>query len=343
MRLAIICLMCMGSVLFGEPSYTLCIDGGGSKTALQVLDETGRSVPLYTNIDSSVEEVRTTCSNINTIGVEGLRTVLKKLFADVRLQKTGRPLLDLLPNCQIIAGLAGAKPPASKAAIGSVFEELGGSADHICVLSDIEVALASFDANGAIMIAGTGSICMGKKDGTFCRVGGLGRVLGDEGSGYEIGLHAIRDAVAHEYGWGKPTALTELLKKSFGVQELQTIVPKINRGEITPGTIAGCAPLVFQQAHEHDAVAVELIDGAARNLGFLLGTLLKNSSLSNCEVHLLGGLFKSPYADEFIQKILTSTIDVVGEDRHITIVNDAYKNVAVEYARRQIVSAQKVE
>ncbi len=41
---------------------------------------------------------------------------------------------------------------------------------------------------GSILIAGTGSIMFGKDEaGEIHRVGGFGRFIGDEGSGYRIG------------------------------------------------------------------------------------------------------------------------------------------------------------
>src|SRR5262249_44287600 len=71
---------------------------------------------------------------------------------------------------------------------------------------DLETALTA-SARGAredpgmrvLVVSGTGSSCYGKTaDGRQIKVGGWGHLLGDKGSGYEIGLRALK-AVAYYY------------------------------------------------------------------------------------------------------------------------------------------------
>ena len=188
------------------------------------------------------------------------------------------------------------------------------------------MALQLINGEGIILIASTGSICLGKKDDKLVRVGGLGRILGDEGSGYQIGLLALKASIAEEYGWGTPTTLTPALKELFQVTELKTLIPKINRVEIPASQIAACAPIVFSHAFElEDQVAAEIIELAADHLGYLLRTMLQKSQLSNCEVHLWGGIFKNIHSEAFIQKILERT----PSDRNITIINRSLDNAAI--------------
>ena len=62
------------------------------------------------------------------------------------------------------------------------------------VESDARIALeGSFSGKeGSILIAGTGSIMFGKDEaGEIHRVGGFGRYIGDEGSGYRIRKNRI--------------------------------------------------------------------------------------------------------------------------------------------------------
>jgi N-acetylglucosamine kinase-like BadF-type ATPase len=323
---------CIRRVPYSEHPYTICLDGEGSKTALQVLDQEGHQILLHRN-NISAKSVETTGSNINTIGLKGIQTVLKNLFDDVRVQQRDeKRLIDLLPYCQVIAGMAGAKDPRNKAAITSLFVEWGVPLDKICIMSDAECALGLFEGRGVILIGGTGSVCLGKTDSRSWQVGGLGKVLGDEGSAYNIGIQALRAAMADECGWGAPAALTQALRDFFKAHELRTLIPKIQRGEMGPSVVASCAPLVFKLAHENDAIAITIIDQAAKDLGFLLGTLVKISALSDCEVHLWGGLFTSSYADEFTQKVMHSAMCIVGDNRRLQTVNKSRENVAVQYA-----------
>ena len=53
--------------------------------------------------------------------------------------------------------------------------------------------------DGGIVIAGTGSVGLAMVNGREFRIGGYGFPISDEGSGAEIGLHAIRLALrAHD-------------------------------------------------------------------------------------------------------------------------------------------------
>ena len=56
------------------------------------------------------------------------------------------------------------------------------------------------------------SYCYNKKTNELNRVGGWGYVLGDEGSGYDIGRQALVAIMKSYDGRGKSTQLTEALK-----------------------------------------------------------------------------------------------------------------------------------
>ena len=71
-------------------------------------------------------------------------------------------------------------------------------APRVVVLSDVEAAyLAALGAvPGVLLLAGTGSIALGRdRRGRFGREGGLGPLLGDDGSAFSIGRAWLRDAV----------------------------------------------------------------------------------------------------------------------------------------------------
>lgn len=318
----------MPPFLYGESQYILCIDGGGSKTLLQIVDERGELVSLIKD-ETKTNTVKSTASNIHTVGVEGIRSVLHNLFENVKIEKDNKDLIDILPSCQVVAGMTGLGLPKNKQIVSSLFEEWGISKDRIFVTSDAELALQLIDSEGIILISGTGSICFGKKDQVLFRVGGLGRILGDEGSGYQIGLQALKAALAEEYGWGPPTSLTPTLKEFFKENDLKNLIAQINQGKMLPSKIASSAPLVFEKAWEKDSIAEEIINQAADDLGRLLAIQLKISLLSNCEVHLWGGIFKSNYANDFIQKVIDHA---ACKDRNVKIINNSCKNPALLFA-----------
>jgi N-acetylglucosamine kinase-like BadF-type ATPase len=331
------CLLLMAVSLYGNQDYILCIDGGGSKTILQVIDQDGQVIHLIRD-GKSCNRVETGGSNINNVGVEGVRAAFHSLFENVTVGEEQKELIELIPHSCIVAGMAGAALPKNKQAITSLLGEWGLKPESITVLTDADVALQLIEGDGMILIAGTGSICLGKKDQALFRVGGLGRILGDEGSGYQIGLQALRAALAEAYGWGTPTSLTPALKELFDIPDLKILVAKVNLGEISPSKIASITPLVFDKAEEKDGVAEGIINCAAKNLSDLLATMLKNSRLSHCELHLWGGVFKSAYADAFIQKILEQ---LPGDRENLTIINRSRYNAATLFASKYLLPQQK--
>lgn len=71
-------------------------------------------------------------------------------------------------------------------------------APRVVVISDVEAAyLAALGAiPGVLLLAGTGSIALGRDArGRWTRAGGLGPLLGDDGSAFSIGRAWLRDAV----------------------------------------------------------------------------------------------------------------------------------------------------
>lgn len=316
-------LLSLMPALYGESQYILCIDGGGSKTALQVLDQKGQVVPLTHN-ERQIKTYFAGSSNINTVGVEGVREVFHALFNDVFIGK--KNLADLISDCSVVAGMAGIG--SSRETITMLFEEQGVS--RLSLMSDAELALQLVEGEGIVLISGTGSICFGKKGQDLFRVGGLGRVLGDEGSGYQIGLQALKAALAEEYGWGITTSLTPGLKEFYDVSDLKSLIRQIHSGEISPSKIASYAPFVFEKAFEKDKAAEEIIHKAANDLSNLLIEMLKISHLSNCEINLWGGVFKGARADAFIQEIVDQL------PAQFKIINRSQENAAALFASKYL-------
>lgn len=127
------------------------------------------------------------------------------------------------------------------------------------VTTDAELArAAAFGAGaGVLLIAGTGSIAIGRDaQGTARRAGGLGWRMGDQGSGYWIGQHALEAVGAMHDGLGPATRLTEALCAAAGVQGIAGLVRWSTTA--TPAAVAALAPATLQAADLGDAVATQL-------------------------------------------------------------------------------------
>lgn len=289
-----------------DAEYIICLDGGGSKTELQVLDKNGVVLSLKSK-DLISDRVYASGSNINTVGDDGIQAVLLTLLNETMFENTTVSLASIVKNGAIVGGFAGAETQEAKESITNLIKKFGFNANTIVVAGDAEVALEFADDNGIILISGTGSVCFGRKQEKSLRVGGLGRLIGDEGSGYQIGLAGLKAALEDEYGWGKPTTLKEAIKKHFNFTEIKNIIRPFHRGEVSPARIAALAPIVFRHGEEGDFCATNIIDTMARNLSALLTTMIQQGQFSCCPLYFLGGTFKNKNADQFIKKIIDTT------------------------------------
>jgi glucosamine kinase len=138
--------------------------------------------------------------------------------------------------------------------------------------------------DGGIVITGTGSVGLAMINGQQFRIGGYGFPISDEGSGAEIGLHAIRLALrAHDRRLSF-TPLARDLMDRFNNDPF-AVVAWTDRATATE--FASFAPRVFQHADEGDPLARRIVTNAARQVGALARRL---QALGAKRVSLLGGL-----------------------------------------------------
>jgi N-acetylglucosamine kinase-like BadF-type ATPase len=154
--------------------------------------------------------------------------------------------------------------PGVKEWITEVFHNFGVEQSE--VVGDEFIALdgAFKGGPGILQIAGTGSNCIGRApDGGRESAGGWSSRLGDEGSGYWIGLHAVRRAL-NALDREEPTRVLETVGRIWGTKTLEELV---NLGDSTPGPdFAALAPAIDQLAEEGDAVALGVLKQAAKDL-----------------------------------------------------------------------------
>jgi len=141
---------------------------------------------------------------------------------------------------------------------------------------------------GAVVLAGTGSFAMGaNRAGEWASVGGWGPILGDEGSGYWIGLQALRAVILAWEGRAPQTMLTPLLLGHLGLTDVAALRPRIYGERQTQRTISGLVPLVAQAADAGDAPAAAIIAEAGRALASLGVTVVRRLALDSPDYALV--------------------------------------------------------
>ena len=172
------------------------------------------------------------------------------------------------------------------------------NAKHYVITHDAFVALMGATAGepGVVTIAGTGSIAFGRnREGKTARAGGWGYAFGDEGGGFDIVRQALRAALRYEEGWGPKTALREALLSSAGATSANDLLHRYYTDEYPRERVAAFSRLVDRVARDGDAVAREILLGAAQQLA-TLATAVRAQLFddgANCSVSYLGGAFRS--------------------------------------------------
>ena len=228
-------------------SAVLGIDGGGTHTRASIVS--GDKTLAFAE-SGSIKRLRVGAE----VAEANLRCVLTEVF-------TASGVREVRAAC---VGVASATMPGVPEWIQAVFCDFG--INRFEVVGDEVIALdAAFKGgSGILQIAGTGSNCIGRApDGRRESAGGWSSRLGDEGSGYWIGLHAIRRALsAHDRE--EPTRILDTVGQIWGTKSLDELV---NLGDSTPGPdFAALAPAINQLAEEGDLVARGVLAQAAADL-----------------------------------------------------------------------------
>jgi glucosamine kinase len=141
--------------------------------------------------------------------------------------------------------------------------------------------------DGGIVIVGTGSVGFAVVGAREVRVGGYGFPISDEGSGADLGLHAIRMALRAYDERAVGTSLTRDVMIRFHNDPFEAVAWM---DHATATDYATFAPLVMRHADAGDPVARRIIREAAEQIDELVRRL---SECGAPRVALLGGLATS--------------------------------------------------
>lgn len=230
--------------------YAIGIDGGATKTRVAVKEGMDGEVIFDESFPSS---------NYNNIGVQGIGQVFRSIYETLahRLGAKG------LEEAVLVMGSAGIDRPQDASVYLTELMKSGFRCP-IEVYNDAYIALIGGNGgrHDALLIAGTGSICLGiSRKGTEVRTGGWGALMGDEGSGYRIGIRSISAAMRAYDGIDGNTALLKELLDFYKLDSPEAFVDLVYPSGVIPvREIASCAPVVLTQYEKGDSAAVEIIE-----------------------------------------------------------------------------------
>jgi N-acetylglucosamine kinase-like BadF-type ATPase len=233
----------------------LGVDGGGTKTRFALVDRSGRLL--------AQAQLGTTYHP--HIGLDGVREVLASGIATV-LQQAGAgserlgfaffglpahgedsrvtPLLDAIP--QAILG----------------HRRYACDNDMVCGWAG---SLGCQD--GINIVAGTGSIGYGQRQGRSARAGGWGEAFSDEGSAYWIAMQGLNAYSRMSDGRLPKGPLHAILNEQLKIeQDLDICAHVYGAQAYARGELAQLSPLIAKAAQQGDAVAANIFAQAGREL-----------------------------------------------------------------------------
>jgi len=265
-------------------SIYLGIDGGGSKTAFLLIDDSGRVLAAHTEGPAYYLE----------IGWEAMRAMLARGIA-ATLQHAALPLARLdftfvgLPAYGEDSRLLGAFDAAASPPLQMERYRCGN--DALCGWAG---ALAGQD--GISVVAGTGSIAYGEFEGRTARAGGWGELFSDEGSAYWIAREGLNLFSRMSDGRTPRDALYDLLRHHFGLRsDLDLCAAIYDKNQDQRSNFAALASLMAQAATAGDAQAAALFARAADELVQIVDAVhrgLKIPEHATTTVSFSGGMFQ---------------------------------------------------
>lgn len=227
----------------------LGIEGGATRTVALLADDKGRLL----------HRVERGPANLRLLTDSSLKTLLASISKEFPR-----------PHGMAI-GLAGAWTPDDcgrlRNAAAKIWPGVPCYATH-----DLETGLAATDpgkSNGkfpkVLILSGTGSSCYGRnKEGEAIKVGGWGHILGDKGSGYEIGLRGLKAVCYYFDRDGEWPKLGQRLLRALLLNEPHDLVAWAQSA--SKADIAQLAIEVLNAWHNRDPIATDIASAAAASL-----------------------------------------------------------------------------
>lgn len=245
-----------------HPPLFLGIDAGGTRTRALLADSDGAALGAGES------------GPANMSGMDP-DTALRHM-----VEATAAALGSIGPEAvdAVCAGAAGMlSMPASAEHFGERLRAAIGVGGPVSFVSDAVTAFASGSAepDGAVVIAGTGSVALAVRGHTEIagRSDGYGWLLGDAGSGFWLGREAVVSTLRHLDGHGPGGRLAQAIIAAVGAP-VRTSAAIVGRCMAeSPARLARFAPLVCDAAEGGDAAARDIVDRAVGHLAATAGAV----------------------------------------------------------------------
>ena len=280
--------------------YVLGLDGGGSKTTVQIADTDGKVL---------IQNKSGSC-NYKSVGIEIAKNNINTVILN-SLEEVGIPDIIFKSAC---FGLAGNDTDEDMRIYNRIIfnnklkKFLNSSTTIICNDSKIGLIAGSNKKNRLMVISGTGANCFGiNEDGREAKANGWDYILGDEGSGYTIGLKALKAIVRAYDGRGQHTLLTDMVLDYLKLKDISELVSWVYDKPFFKEKIAELSEIVCSAAKMGDILSIEILREEAGEAASTVMVVVNKLNLADkdFDLVLVGGVFKcEKYFKNLFFKIL---------------------------------------
>jgi N-acetylglucosamine kinase-like BadF-type ATPase len=304
-----------------EPVAVIAVDGGNSKTDLALVAADGSLLAL---VRGPGMPERLSDENVQIIGelVEAAAK-LTNLEHDHRTLAAGH----------LVACVANVDLPADERRLEQMLAGQGWTTSTHVANDTYAVLRAGLDDTpaagaqrhwGVGVTCGAGINCVGlAPDGRTAGFLALGKISGDWGGGWGLGLEAQWSAIRAADGRGPQTLLRHAVPEYFGLREPAEVAVAIHLGQIASDALGGLAKVVFTAADAGDEVAAGLVGRLAREIFLLVKSVVGRLGLGAAAVPVVlgGGVLAAGNPSLIGQVTGLITTDLPGAD--VRVVREA--------------------
>lgn len=250
-------------------------DGGGTKTACVLTDRNGK----YLGFGAGGPSNYLFCGK--ETAAESVRRATEAAF-----RNAGLPVQHLKA-----AYMAGAAIKMQNGAAHVPFFRTCIDAELVVCESDIyPIWYGSVGTQDAVVsIAGTGALTYVCSETGLIRVGGWGPLLGDEGSGYDLGLQALRlSCRMYDGRAASDQAFQRAVFAHYQVETPGELLKKLNSGD-TRSAVASVAKIVFQLYKDGNQTAEMLLEHCADEIALAVDTAVSKAETGKQYPLILSG------------------------------------------------------
>ena len=275
------------------------IDGGGTKTDAVLCDEYGRVLRRAKGGPSSATSL------VPKKAAENIQETLKVLLKDYQGLDTQ---IDSL-----FAGLSGGGVGNNPEIMHGYLEEMMTNCTVLRNYNDAVNALRSVIPHGdaVSVISGTGSSVFACVDDRMQQIGGWGYLLGDEGSGFDLGRRALMSALKEIDGRGHKTSLTQACAEKLGMPVNQAIPALYNGGRMM---IADFSRVLCAEAEKGDPVALQQFTEAVKELAYAIRTGGERIPAAHKPVATAGSIWNCDMYKKMMQEELGADYELRSTD-----------------------------